>query len=127
VLATPLDPDQTLATLRRLRRNAPETVLRRGQVTLDRAARRVKSPQGDHDLTPKLCALLGLLMEETGRVVPRADIMQRVWETSYLEDTRTLDVHIRWLRRLIEPDPAAPVYLHTRRSQGYMFVVPDDQ
>ncbi|RIK33875.1 MAG: DNA-binding response regulator, partial [Chloroflexi bacterium] len=51
--------------------------------------------------------------------VSRSEIMQAIWETSYMEDTRTLDVHIRWLRERIEPDPSNPVYLVTVRGQGY--------
>ncbi len=124
VLRWPLDAPQALAALRL---TPPDTVLRRGPVALDVAARRVQSPQGEHTVTPLLCSLLRLLMEQAGQVVRRAEIMQRVWETSYLDDTRTLDVHIRWLRRLIEPDPADPVYLQTRRGEGYVFVVPDGQ
>ena len=45
--------------------------------------------------------------------------MQLIWETSYLEDTRTLDVHVRWLRERIEPDPSSPIYLQTVRGVGY--------
>jgi two-component system phosphate regulon response regulator PhoB len=45
--------------------------------------------------------------------------MEAIWETNYLEDTRTLDVHIRWLRECIEPDPSQPVYLVTERGKGY--------
>jgi DNA-binding response OmpR family regulator len=51
--------------------------------------------------------------------VKRSDIMKLIWDTSYLEDTRTLDVHIRWLRERIEPDPSNPVYLQTVRGTGY--------
>jgi DNA-binding response OmpR family regulator len=70
-------------------------------------------------MTPKQCALLQMLMVHHGNVVERSNIMQAIWETSYLEDTRTLDVHIRWLRERIEPDPSNPVYLKTVRGVGY--------
>jgi DNA-binding response OmpR family regulator len=60
-----------------------------------------------------------MLMMHHGIVVKRSKIMQAIWETSYLEDTRTLDVHIRWLRERIEPDPSNPVYLKTVRGVGY--------
>ena len=47
--------------------------------------------------------------------------MQHVWDTAYLGDTRTLDVHVRWLREAVEDDPAEPNYLQTVRGQGYRF------
>jgi DNA-binding response OmpR family regulator len=47
--------------------------------------------------------------------------MQQVWDTSYMGDTRTLDVHIRWLREAIEDDTTDPIYLRTVRGQGYRF------
>ncbi|MCX6043557.1 MAG: helix-turn-helix domain-containing protein [Chloroflexi bacterium] len=70
-------------------------------------------------MTPKQCALLEMLMLNHGKVVLRSDIMRLIWETSYLEDTRTLDVHVRWLRERIEPDPSSPIYLQTVRGVGY--------
>lgn len=80
------------------------------------------SPKGERQMTPKQCALLEMLMRSE-QVVRRADIMQAIWETSYLEDTRTLDVHIHWLREMIEPEPASPIYLLTQRGVGYKFAV----
>jgi DNA-binding response OmpR family regulator len=74
-------------------------------------------------MTPKQCALLQMLMAHQDRVVKRGDIMQAIWETSYLEDTRTLDVHVRWLRERIEPDPSRPTYLKTVRGVGYCLSV----
>jgi two-component system response regulator RegX3 len=61
-------------------------------------------------------------MRHSNRVVSRSDIMRTIWETSYLDDTRTLDVHVHWLRLMIEPDPAQPTLLVTRRGVGYQFV-----
>ncbi|MCZ7571666.1 MAG: helix-turn-helix domain-containing protein [Ardenticatenaceae bacterium] len=58
------------------------------------------------------------------RVRTRAQLMWEVWQTGFLGDTRTLDVHIHWLRKKIEPDPRAPVYIHTVRGIGYRFVGP---
>jgi DNA-binding response OmpR family regulator len=53
--------------------------------------------------------------------------MERVWHTVYLGDTRTLDVHIRWLREKIEHDPTSPAILRTRRGIGYMLTVAGTQ
>lgn len=97
-----------------------------GPIQLDIVSRRVSSARGQFNTTPKQCGLLRLLMENAGQVVRRADIMRKVWDTAYVADTRTLDVHIRWLRKIIEPDPAVPIYLITVRGEGYMFVAPED-
>jgi DNA-binding response OmpR family regulator len=75
-------------------------------------------------LNPKLSKLLQLFMQQPGEVLTRKYLMQQVWDTSYLGDTRTLDVHIRWLREAIEDDPTDPVYLRTVRRQGYRFENP---
>jgi DNA-binding response OmpR family regulator len=63
--------------------------------------------------------LLARLLRQPGQVVSRAAIMRDVWDTSWSEDTRTLTVHISWLRRAIEPEPSRPRYLVTRRGHGY--------
>ena len=74
-------------------------------------------------LTPKEARLLALLMQNPNRVVSRAEIMKQVWETDYLEDTRTLDVHVCWLRQKLEVDPSNPRLIITRRGRGYMLHV----
>lgn len=70
-------------------------------------------------LTPKETKLMHLLMENVGKVVSRSELMQSVWNTEYLGDTRTLDVHICWLRQKIEDNPRIPEMILTRRGQGY--------
>jgi DNA-binding response OmpR family regulator len=70
-------------------------------------------------LTPKESKVMALLMQNVGKVVSRSILMQEVWDTEYLGDTRTLDVHICWLRQKIEEDPRIPEYILTRRGQGY--------
>lgn len=70
-------------------------------------------------LTPKETKLMQLLMQNEGKVVSRSDLMQHVWNTEYLGDTRTLDVHICWLRQKIEDNPRIPEMILTRRGQGY--------
>jgi DNA-binding response OmpR family regulator len=70
-------------------------------------------------LTPKETKLMALLMKNVGKVVSRSELMQEVWNTEYLGDTRTLDVHICWLRQKIEENPRVPEYILTRRGQGY--------
>jgi two-component system phosphate regulon response regulator PhoB len=51
--------------------------------------------------------------------------MKNVWDTDFLGDTRTLDVHVRWIREKIEENPSSPVYLRTVRGVGYRFEVPE--
>jgi len=72
-------------------------------------------------LTPKECRLLEVFIRNRGDVLSRKFLMHKVWETDYDGDTRTLEVHVSWLRRKIEDDPANPRYLHTVRGVGYWF------
>jgi DNA-binding response OmpR family regulator len=74
-------------------------------------------------LTPKEFKLLRLLIDNHDQVLSRKEIMQQVWETDYMGDTRTLDVHIRWLREKIEEEASHPRRLITIRGVGYRFVM----
>lgn len=124
VLGLPLNAKEVIAVLNRLATKSSEHLLNHGPITLNMALRTVVTPNGQYTMTPKQCALLKLLMSEQGQVVERRKIMETVWETDYLEDTRTLDVHIRWLRERIEQNPSKPVYLKTVRGVGYRFDIP---
>lgn len=98
--------------------------LRAGPLTLD-LLRRVLIKGGEElHLTPKLALLLETFMRNRGRVLTRVYLMKKVWDTDYMDDTRTLDVHIHWLRKLIEDDYRSPVYLRTIKKVGYRFDVP---
>lgn len=74
-------------------------------------------------LTPKELKLLQLLIDYHDQILSRKIIMNQVWETDYLGDTRTLDVHIRWLREKIEKNPSRPTRLMTIRGVGYRFIM----
>lgn len=102
-----------------LEQHAPR-LLQVGDLILDPATRVVQGPQGEQKLTPKECALLQVLMEHAGQVVTRQQLMEMIWNTNYLGDTRTLDVHVRWLRKKIEINPSDPRYIITVRGRGYM-------
>jgi len=123
ILSAPIEPANVTHVISHLQPSRL-AILQLGGVTLDIANRRVQTANGENILTPKESALLQMLMERAGTVVRRAEIINQIWETSYLDDTRTLDVHIRWLRRKVEVDPSAPEYLITRRGEGYFFRVP---
>ena len=99
-------------------------VLCLGPLVLDKRTRRVRTSQGVRQLTPKQSQLLSHLMEHAGQIVTRQALMKHIWETDYLGDTRTLDVHVRWLREQIEEDPNHPVLVRTHRGRGYSLDLP---
>ena len=78
-------------------------------------------------LNPKLAGLLELLMSKPNQTLPRTQIMQEVWSTTYLGDVRTLYVHIRRARDVLEPDRKNPVYLKTVRGQGYRLEIGENE
>ena len=65
--------------------------------------------------------LLEFLMRNSGRVLTRTQLIDRVWGSDYFGDTKTLDVHVKRLRAKIEKDPANPVFIQTVRGLGYKF------
>lgn len=90
-----------------------------GPIRLDIEHRRVRCLGKNERLTPRLVRLLYTLMVHHGEVVERKALFKEVWETDYTGDTRTLDVHISWLRRALEVDPERPRFLKTVRGIGY--------
>jgi DNA-binding response OmpR family regulator len=94
-------------------------IVHAGPLRLDLERRRVRCFGKNSRLTPRLVLLLQLLIEHRGEVVERENLFKHVWETDYTGDTRTLDVHISWLRQAIELDPKQPKFLHTVRGVGY--------
>jgi two-component system response regulator RegX3 len=65
--------------------------------------------------------LLEILLRNTGRVLTRMQLIDRVWGSDYVGDTKTLDVHVKRLRAKVEPDPASPRHIVTVRGLGYKF------
>lgn len=100
-------------------KEAIEKSLYVGDMTLNLETATLKKNGSEIHLTPKEMKVMALLMQNVGKVVSRSVLMQEVWDTEYLGDTRTLDVHICWLRQKIEEDPRIPEYILTRRGQGY--------
>jgi DNA-binding response OmpR family regulator len=94
-------------------------VLHVGPVHLDLDRKQVRCQGREARLTPRLIHLLKLLMEHHGEVMEREQLFREVWNTEYTADTRTLDVHISWLRQAIEEDPRNPRILKTIRGVGY--------
>lgn len=91
-----------------------------GPIALDVGARVLHRDDERFHLTPKECRLLEVLLLHQGQVLTRQFLMREVWQTDYIADTRTLEVHIHWLRQKIEAPRANPTYIHTVRGVGYV-------
>ena len=123
VLSEPITRSELVGRLRFLLRRARPT--RRSRLPISRDLeldldRRELWRDGDRvHLRPKEARLLELFARSPGRVLSRADILERVWGPDHDGDPRTVDVHVRWLRAKIEPQPHDPVLLLTVRGVGY--------
>jgi two-component system, OmpR family, response regulator RegX3 len=108
------------AVLRRSRRAsaAPGTVTA-GDLRVEIAARRAWLGDEELTLARKEFDLLARLATDAGRVVTREVLMSEVWDENWFGSTKTLDVHIAWLRKKLGDDPAAPRYIHTVRGVGF--------
>ena len=107
------------------RRAEPEDLLpatlEAGPVRMD-VERHVVTVNGEPASMPlKEFELLEMLLRNTGRVLTRMQLIDRVWGSDYVGDTKTLDVHVKRLRAKIEPDPGAPRHIVTVRGLGYKF------
>lgn len=96
-----------------------ENTIQAGPIKLDLERNYVRVRGRKAHLTPRLAYLLQILMDKPGEVLDREGLFKKVWRTQYTGDTRTLDVHISWLRAAIEEDPRKPRYLKTIRGVGY--------
>jgi two-component system, OmpR family, response regulator RegX3 len=117
------------AVLRRSsQREAPlDKPLRVRDVELDPAARIARLRGAELDLSRKEFDLLAALMRRAGNVVKREDLMSEVWDTNWFGSTKTLDVHVGWLRRKLGDDPAEPTYIETVRGVGFRFAAPEGE
>ena len=106
------------AALRRGASSAAGEVLTAGTAVLDLAARRLRLAGGEQDLPKKEFEVLCLLMRHPGRVVPREEFLDEIWGYASTDETRSLDQHVRRLRRRLEADPAAP-QIEAVRGVGY--------
>ncbi len=111
------------AVLRRQSEVAPvaDSVLIAGPVRIDVERHQVDINNISVALPLKEFELLEFLVRNSGRVLTRAQLIDRVWGSDYFGDTKTLDVHVKRLRAKIEQDPANPVYIQTIRGLGYKF------
>lgn len=92
-----------------------------GSLLIDQAGHRVNNHGQNIELQPKQFDLLTYLVRNRGTVLTRDQLLHHVWGYDYAGDTRTVDVHIRWLREKLEEDPASPKRIQTVRGVGYVF------
>jgi two-component system, OmpR family, response regulator RegX3 len=122
----PYSPRELVARIRAVLRRGQDTdsaptTLESGRVRMD-VERHVVSVNGDEVRLPlKEFELLEMFLRNSGRVLTRGQLIDRVWGADYVGDTKTLDVHVKRLRAKIEPDPANPRYLVTVRGLGYKY------
>ena len=123
----PYSPRELVARIRAVLRRGSEAVdelpasLEAGPVRMD-VERHVVAVRGREVAMPlKEFELLELLLRNVGRVLTRGQLIDRVWGSNYVGDTKTLDVHIKRLRAKVESDPGSPVHLVTVRGLGYKF------
>ncbi len=97
-----------------------------GDLRLDPGSRTLTKAGRPIALAAREFDLLHLLMSNAGQVVRREQIMDDVWDPHWFGPTKTLDVHVAWLRKKIEEDPADPRYITTIRGVGFRFAAPED-
>jgi DNA-binding response OmpR family regulator len=100
---------------------APPASVAIGDVQVDLAGHRLLRDGAVLPVKPKAFELLAFLLRNPGQVFTRDQLLERVWGYDYAGETRTVDVHIHWLRSQLEPDPSSPQYIHTVRGVGYVF------
>ena len=120
----PYSPRELVARIRAVLRRGHEVelapaTLEAGPVRMDVERHVVTVHGGDTKLPLKEFELLEMFLRNPGRVLTRGQLIDRVWGSDYVGDTKTLDVHVKRLRAKIEPDPATPSYLVTVRGLGY--------
>lgn len=130
-VAKPFSLGELLARVRAIMRRSERRisvmreVLDAGSLRVDTGSRRAWRGNTELNLSQKEFDLLACLMRNRGMALSRDMLLERVWGYDFLGDSRTVDVHIRWLREKVEPDPSKPIYIHTVRGIGYRFEAPN--
>jgi DNA-binding response OmpR family regulator len=101
--------------------NALPAVVDLGRVQADLAGHRLLRDGAALPIKPKAFELLAFLLRNPGQAFTRDQLLEKVWGYDYAGETRTVDVHIHWLRSQIEDDPGHPAFIHTIRGVGYVF------
>ncbi len=121
-LILPFTARKLINSVKRLMPSARNDMVQSGPIRLALRARIVEAYGKEKRLTARTAALLQLFLKHPGETLGRSYLMQQIWHTDYMGDTRTLDVHIRWVREAVERDPERPRHIITVRGQGYRFL-----
>jgi DNA-binding response OmpR family regulator len=105
----------------------PPQPLMLGKVRVDLAGHRILRDGESVPIKPKAFELLAFLARNAGQVFSREQLLQKVWGYEYAGETRTVDVHVHWLRKNVEDDPANPRFIQTVRGVGYVFREPTEK
>src|SRR3954470_5863475 len=97
-----------------------------GKVQVDLAGHRLLRDGESLPIKPKAFELLAFLLRNPGQAFTRDQLLERVWGYDYAGETRTVDVHVHWLRSTLEDDAASPQFIHTVRGVGYVFRRPPE-
>lgn len=119
ILHLPFTVQKIVNRLRSFENTRNQDLLIEGPLLLNLKTHMVTYNQKTTYLTPRLAQLLEILMNNPGFEFPRDELFKQAWNTDYTEDTRSLDVHISWLRKAIEENPQNPELIKTVRGIGY--------
>lgn len=124
VLLQPLTSRSLLSQIRKLSSKAESHLLKVAHFQLDSQRRILFVRDKEVPLTPKQAALVEVFLRHPNEVLERKWLMQQIWNTDYTGDTRTLNVHVRFVREVMEKDASQPRYIQTIRGVGYRFELP---
>lgn len=124
ILVQPFTPRKLINRVARLIPGDSRFSLEAGPIKLNLAQRTVRCLGREARLTPKQAKLLEMFLHNPERLLTREALIRQVWHTDYTGDTRTLDVHMSWLRHALEPNPKRPRFLKTIRGMGYRLDLP---
>lgn len=119
ILVNPVSTRRLLSSIASLLQDKSDDLLICGPFVVNRTRRTLLARGQETQLTPKQQLLIETFFSNPCATLDRRTLMEKVWQTDYIGDTRTLDVHIRWVREMLEADPSHPQYLHTVRGVGY--------
>jgi DNA-binding response OmpR family regulator len=123
VLRLPFTTQKLVNRTQVFQQTADKFIMQVGPIELNTKTQLVSCNDRQTKLTPRLVEILRMLMRNEGKLVKRDLLFSKVWQTDYTGDTRTLDVHISWLRKAIEEDPHHPRLIQTVRGEGYILEV----
>jgi DNA-binding response OmpR family regulator len=118
-MVEPLIFSELMACMGRIQQRRGDHYLTVPPLKLDPVSRRLWVNGTEFRLTPKQCDLMTLFMRHPNEIITRKTLMEVVWDTAYLGDTRTLDVHIHWLRSMLKTADVVSSLLETVRGRGY--------